>query len=164
MGLTITLPESGSPSAYCTRSDIEDAFGVTNVSKWADLDDDQDAGKIAARITRAIAEASSIVDTKLRRSVYVVPVERAEGEDDYDPGFVNVVATLAGVWLYEARGVQDFDPDTGRATHRLAFNKKEAHNYLRGLVAGVGEANLRMVGTDGPAVVSSDEWDDAEDE
>ena len=44
---------------YCTRDDIEDQFGAVNVAKWADMDNTQDADRIASRIAGAISQVSA---------------------------------------------------------------------------------------------------------
>ena len=111
--------------AYSTRSDIEDVFGVDEVSKWADLDNDANATKITNRIARAIEVADEKVDAALRGGAIAVPV----------PGssvlITNIAAILAGVWLYDARGVVDFDPETGKAQHRLHFQRAGAMRKLK---------------------------------
>lgn len=116
---------------YATRSDVEDVFGVVNVDKWADLDDDDDAGKITARITRAILVATARVDDFLRGGPYtiqftapiVVPI-------------VDITAKFAGTWLYAARGVADFDEEIGKAQDRLQFVRAEAWKDLKNIRSG----------------------------
>jgi len=127
--------------AYITKSNIEAVFGVTNVTKWADLDNDGDATKIAARIAVAIAWAENEVDSRLRKSIYTIPFDTAPVD------IVDVTANLAGVWLYENRGVQDFNPDTGMAVHRLTWNRKRAYNTLREILAGIRTLDADMTAT-----------------
>ena len=55
---------------YCVRADIEQFFGTVAVGKWADLDGDADATKIAARIAAAIEWAGNEIDATLRGGPY----------------------------------------------------------------------------------------------
>ena len=52
--------------AYITRDVLEVVFGTANIARWADLDGDGNAEKIAERVNFAILTASSYVDTILR--------------------------------------------------------------------------------------------------
>ena len=117
--------------AYAIRTDVEAVFGVENAEKWADLENDQVAADITARIAAALAFAEDEIDNRLRGGPYVVPlttpVERI---------IVDVAAKLAGVWLYESRGVADFDPETGRPQHKLHWHKKDASRKLDDLLSG----------------------------
>lgn len=115
---------------YCTQQDVKDLFGNNNVVKWADLDNDQDATKISDRIDRAIAWADNEIDSLLRQSVYAIPFVAPVPLD-----IKNVSATLAGVNLYENRGIQDFDPETGKAVHRLIYHKERAYKTIRQILA-----------------------------
>lgn len=119
---------------YCTREDIEDNFGIINVEKWADLDNDADQTKIAARIDHAIYIASAQIDGALRKTFYVVPLE--PNGSYLDPVIVDICAIFAGVYLYEARGVSDFDPDSGQIVHRLKYNKQYAQDTLQKILLG----------------------------
>ena len=145
--------------SYCDRTDIEAIFGIQNVAKWADLDNDQDAEKVEARIDKAIAFADNKIDDRLRRSVYTVPLEGA-GDEDPPSSVVDMAATFAGVWLYESRGVMDFDPDTGIARHQLSYQKKAVETKLRNILSGVETIDCIRSGTDIPELHSDDLEDD----
>lgn len=136
--------------SYCTRSDIEDLFGPVNVAKWADLDNDQTAAAITARIERAIVVSSAKINDRLRGGPYLLPIV---GDP---PTLVNLCASLAGLWLYESRGVQDFSPETGVPMHRLRWFSEQAEKTLRDLRAGVLrlDATLAGYGTTAPIVVN----------
>lgn len=114
--------------AYCVRVDIETLFGVNNVTNWADLDNDADAGKITARITAAIAAADDFIDSFLRDGPYELPLA-----DDAAavPILVRDVATrLAGTTMYSARGVLDYD-ENGDPVNRLQWHRDQAETNLQ---------------------------------
>jgi len=135
---------------YCTQADIEDLFGAVNVAKWADLDNDIDATKIAARVARGITVASAQVDDRLRGGPYALPITGSPTT------LVNLAAMLAGVWLYESRGVQDYSPDGGYPVHRLRWFSEQADKTIKELRAGTLrlDAPLAVTGTSCPFVVN----------
>lgn len=108
---------------YCTRSDVEAVFGPHNIQTWADLDNDLDEDKIEARVAAAIDYATHTIDSKLARSIYYLPLQLEDGTGAAPPIVVNICAKLAGVWLYECRGVDDWDPErTASQGHRLRIH------------------------------------------
>lgn len=128
--------------SYCARSDIEARFGVAEVQKWADLDNNDVAASVTARITAAIAFAENEINDRLRRGPHVIPFEEPPPSK-----IVSVCASLAGIWMYESRGVVDYNPETGAAMHRHHWTKRDAHRALREIRAGIIVLDL----TDGPA-------------
>lgn len=125
-------------SAYCTTDDLEQKWGATNLDKWADLDNDQDAVKMAARKAKAIEVASESVNDQLRGGPYVIPFSDAPATPIL---IVEVACQLAGVWLYENRGVQDYNTEDGSPVHRLSWHKKDARKKLLQLKAGTVKIN-----------------------
>ena len=121
-------------STYCTRAQIEAIYGATNVEKWADLDEDDDAANITARITDAIAVASEEIDDIARMSEFQIPL--ADSDSATPVTVRNTAATLAGIILYENRGTQDFNPRTGEPFHRLAFKRTQVRRFLAELRKG----------------------------
>lgn len=120
--------------SYIAQANIESKFGKNNVAIWADLDNTQVEADITARIVTAITFADEMVDNILRHARYTLPITNTSG---FTPKIiVDVVASLAGVWLYENRGVQDFDPESGKPQHRLHWTKADAHETLRKLRMG----------------------------
>lgn len=118
--------------SYCTRSDIETRFGAANVRKWADLDNSNDDTTISDRIDAAIQSVQdSQIDPALRCGPYTMPMS-----DPVDPLITDIAARLAGVWLYEARGVEDINEITGQPNHRLAWAKKDALRMLAMVQSG----------------------------
>ncbi len=120
--------------SYIARTDLEDKFGKKNVEVWADLDSAGVVADIAARIVTAIAFADETVDNALRHGRYTLPVTNTAGNTPL--AIIDIAASIAGVWLYENRGVQDFDPDTGKPQHRLHWQRANAHKMLKELRMG----------------------------
>lgn len=114
--------------AYCVRTDIETLFGVSNVTSWADLDNDQDAGNITARITAAIATSDDFIDSYLRDGPYGLPL--ADDADAVPVLIRDISARLAGTNLYSARGILDYD-EQGEPENRLQWHREQAIENLQ---------------------------------
>jgi len=126
--------------------DVTDG-GVT----WVAVEDAAEA-----RTMRAIASATAEIDDTLRDGPYVVPLE-PNGEE-YPQTLVDLCASLAGVWLYEARGVQDFDEATGAPTHRQGWRRDYARRVMKRLLAGTLVIDCTKVcDTDAPQAVKAEE-------
>ncbi len=113
-------------STYATQAQVESIFGTDNIATWLDMDNDgsEDTG----RMTRSIAVASEMIDDVIRCTAYVVPLANASAA--ISPTISDLAATLAGLWLYESRGSQDFHPQTGVPNHRLAWKRTYADQTL----------------------------------
>mgnify|MGYP001217216230 CR=1 FL=1 len=122
-------------ASYCTRSDVEGLYGSRNVAVWADLNNDQDATIQAAAIARAIETASELIDSKLRNTVYSIPMRDHNGST---PVLIReIAATLAGVALFTARGgSMTRDEETGAAVHRYSARELWAETVLEELRLG----------------------------
>jgi|ERR1700722_952469 len=100
---------------YAAQSDIEDIFGVTNVAIWSQLDPTQPPGTADVdRIQRALDYADAKIVSFFRNyGNYVTPLAPQNND-------VTLVtrwdATLAGVWLYESRGLRDDTKDGNKYT------------------------------------------------
>ena len=106
-------------STYCTQSQVEDVFGIENVKLWSDLDNSGSTD--TDRITRAIAVVSERIDDVIRVTNYKVGL--LNEDDAISVSVSDLAATLAGIWLYEARGSRDFNTETGEVTHRLEYKR-----------------------------------------
>lgn len=126
--------------AYCTRSDIEDVYGIENVKKWADLDSNGDSERIAARILRSISFADDRIDNSLRDGLYAVPFA-----SPVPTTIARLSAEIAGLWLYEARGAEDVDEVTGIPRHRYRHRSQEISRELRKIQAGQIRLNATTV-------------------
>lgn len=135
--------------AYSTRVDVEEIFGIKNVAQWADLDNDRNETDIASRITKGIAVSDAFINNRFRRTRYRIPVVCSTSPET----LVDIAAKLAGVWLYENRGIRDVDPDSGNPKHALMWHKKEANRLLDQIISGaieldapqVSEAKIKVV-------------------
>ncbi len=121
-------------SGYCAQSNVEDVFGIENVKQWSDLDGSGSAD--TARITRACDVASEMIDDALRTTNHKIPHVKKSDSDNPSDTIVNLAATFAGIWLYEARGVQDYNPSTGAIVHRLEFIRQRAEAMLEDIRTG----------------------------
>lgn len=116
---------------YCTRQDIENIFGRSNVEQWADVNNNSATPEIASRIEWAINLAGSELDARMRGGVYAVPFT----DEPFDTLWVNAVARLAGVLLYEGRGITDVDT-FGRPVHPLSTHRDMAYEFVRKVRGG----------------------------
>ncbi len=115
--------------AYCIRADVEKQYGVDNVAKWADLNNNDVAAEITAQIIAAIVEADNEIDSRLRLGPYVIPFVIPP------VGIVSLSAEYAGFWLYSQRGVSDFDAEGG-AQDQLQHQRNHFEKTIRDILAG----------------------------
>jgi phage gp36-like protein len=92
-------------SAYCSKSDIEARFGVSNVLLWATLSTDDNSVVQAARIATAIAVATDELDEVLR---CVSAIESKLPITTVPDSVKDKVAIRAGYWLYSFRATDDY--------------------------------------------------------
>lgn len=115
--------------SYAALSDIQMVFGSTNVDKWADLNND---GNTAARIAWALDLATREIDERLRRGPYEVPFPTV-------PDTIrDMAAQLAGVYLYNSRGITD----TEDAPNPVRWHEKDVKNKLREIQTGLRKLDL----------------------
>ena len=115
----------------CARGDVEQVYGNTNTATWADLNNNQNSSEITSRINYHIAIADNYIRSVLTQGAWVMPVE-----GDTIPAILAYnCARLAGVLLYEGRGVTDYDPK-GRAIHQLSNHKNGVDSFLKSVVYG----------------------------
>lgn len=123
---------------YCTVTDLNNAFGSTNVTKWADVNNTLVQADIDARIEWAIANADDYLNSKLRKSRYQFPLA---DDSDIPPILARMSAYYAGVLLYESRGVTDVGPD-GKTQHALTAQKNSVDEFIR----DIHSRRLELVG------------------
>lgn len=140
--------------AYCTRADIEQVFGPENVRKWAELDGDANSTNVTNRIADAIKYAGVDIDDALRGGAYAVPF------DPVPTKIVDLCRRMAAVRLYEARGVQDVNEDTGAPMHRLMWHKRDCEKQLKEIRTGRMRIDAVLIRSTAPAVVKQEIGDE----
>jgi len=95
-------------------------FGRDNINKWADLDNDGDDATIANRIEYAITWAEAHF-TSLVCKGRTLPVS---------PVVDDVIARLAGIWLYDSRGIAEEDAEKSPIAHHRKYCEKWMKAYL----------------------------------
>lgn len=112
---------------YIAAQDLYDECGESNVIKWSQLDPDSQATTADTdRIARAIQQAESEVESRLRRR-FAIPLTGTNGTLPYE--VKSWCAKLACVWLYELHGVVD-------ETNRHSSKRAEAREAISQVLAG----------------------------
>lgn len=146
-----TEAEAPDLDAYCDREDIEQIYGASNVASWADLENESDAGEIAAKINWACVAATNRMNDRLRDGPYEVPFD-----EPYSEQLVEMTARLAGVLLYDARGIIDMGQD-GEPIHQLSAHRRAVMSFVMDVLSGrIHFASLDRV-ADYPQAVSLDD-------
>jgi hypothetical protein len=112
------------------RQTLEDIFGPDNIVLWADLNNKQNQAFIERRITAAIAFANARF-TELTTSGPVVDPDSVTVKD--------VIAKLAGIWLYESRGINEDDASKSPVFHHKKYINEWVQSHLHGRL-GVARA------------------------
>lgn len=136
-GLTLTIEydvvfgeETGATLEWTSRGEIENMFGLTNVTQWADLENQGVTADIADRIQWAVEEATEEARMRLRGSS--VDLEALQCA----PRPLRLATTrVAGLLLYESRGIKDVDEE-GHGMHRLSWHSKRADKFFQQVRAG----------------------------
>lgn len=120
---------------YCNKTDIENAYGPTNVSVWADLNNKgatTGATEIAARIAWSISAAADEFDDQMRQTHYKIPLRNAAGTIPNTVRLLN--AKLAGVLMFESRGVKKVIDQ--QPVHELMWARQEYEREVRAILTG----------------------------
>ena len=133
---------------YAERTDIDNVFGSINVDQWADLNNNQDAQEIADRVEWALETAHAKLNNRLRGGRYAIPFEAP-----VDPQIVNLEAQLAGLALYDSRGVGD-DEDTQDTFSKL---RKSLWQEVSKIRAGQIRLDVTDVATSVPQVIAEND-------
>ena len=130
---------------YAERADIEFIFGKTNTVKWADVDNEstpdetQEPEAIGKRICWALAQSRAHFDDRLLGGMYAIPFVSTPGAD-YPQQIISMSARLAGVMLYDARGIVDATGEPMSDT--ITPHRKMVNKFLTGLLAGTVQLSL----------------------
>ncbi len=98
IGTPITTPPA--TGSYIDQSDIKNVFGEDNIVKWSNLDNDGSTAD-TNRIQKGIDWAETYTENRFRNGRYAVPFSSAPEQ------LQDIMAKLAGIWLYESRGLTD---------------------------------------------------------
>lgn len=131
--------------SYCDRPNVEDIFGIDNVIKWADLDNNRVAESIQARVDWACARATVDIDAQFRGSRYKVPFVAP-----YDSSVVHLTAIRAGLLLHDNRGVT---ANESASSDPFAMMRKEFTDTIKKVKRGVLRFDLVDNATLAPQVL-----------
>lgn len=113
--------------SYCDQNDVENVFGANNIISWSNLDNEM-ATANTVRIQKAIDVAEEHIDNRFRNSRYAVPFSGTIPEVITD-----MAAKLAGVWLYQSRGIDESDEEEKGKISRIKDSvDKDIGLYLSG--------------------------------
>ena len=116
---------------YCDDDDLDDRYGSGNVTAWADTEGDGTG--VSDRKTLACTIATAQVDARLENSNqnFKVPITGTV------PTLIEDAAVkLAGYWLSTARGVRDYDRETGQPLTPLYADYVDAMTTLDKIANG----------------------------
>ncbi len=91
---------------YGSAQGLYDQWGRQNIRKWADLENHDEASYIDGRIAWALGKADTTINSRLAEARYVIPFA-----EPYDDLIVDLANRIAGLRLYDARGITDSDDD-----------------------------------------------------
>lgn len=146
---------------YTNTTLIADRFGVDNMHLWlcAAGDDKEEPTDYAMRAYNLIAAAEAEIDRRVHGLFVNAPYE-----EPLPAVIVEVATILAGIKMYEWRGVDDVDPESGERFHRLRGEKRDVDKLLKRIAMGdITEARLTtptmvpIAGGDTPAYVNTGE-------
>jgi len=136
--------DPGLTSRYSSSQCLYDKFGQDNILRWATFSDAETEEVILDRIQNALCYADNYVDDAIRGGPYVLPFS-----SPIPSTIVDIACTVAGVHLYEARGIEDFEEAGGR----LANLQREKMLQLTAIKSGraqlpsiTGHNHLNVVG------------------
>lgn len=149
---TMATASAVTTGSYISESDIDDMFGVENVTRWSQLDPDL-VSRDTSRVSRAIERAESHIDDRFRGSQYVVPITGTSGV----PSKVKEWACKrAGVWLYMSRGHLDEGSVADDEATRMQKIYESVNDEIDLYVSGAWRLNAAREDNDqptGPRVV-----------
>ncbi len=129
--------------AYITQADISNSYGIANVCKWSNVDGTTTTVNLA-RIATAIAVAENHVENRFRGGKYAIPFVALSF-----PLYVvkDWCAKLAGIWLYEHRGLWDAN-DEGNLLEDM---RKRVENEMDKYLAGEAQFDAQLATAGSPS-------------
>lgn len=141
---TVANPTVTVTGRYATLAGMQRRFGAVSINKWAAVNGEGDPLATANAIQEAVNYADAYIDSALMESVYTPPFPSAT-QDEVPTLIKQLANTLAGVHLYEAQGVVDFNQADGQPQHRFSY----AHKYVVRQLGMIKNGLLRLVLDDG---------------
>ena len=143
---------------YIVQSDIENVWGVDNVTKWANLDNADNLTALS-RINASITYAEAVINDRFRAGgVYTVPL--SGNSTNALAVITDMAAKLAGIWLYRSRGVMDRATASDKMTavmEEIFGDGKKKKGMLHEYASGVFEIDAAKSSsssrTDAPSVI-----------
>ena len=139
MGLQVILN-----GRYIKSTDLENFFGFRNIITYSRLDGTETT-RDGNRVQAAIDYAEDYVDDRLRNGPYVIPLPQAPSALKT---IIDIVVRIAGVWLYQSRGVRDDDENDKMQAHR-----DRAEEMLNMILSGQMKLDAPRTGTQPTAMV-----------
>ena len=133
--------------ALPVRADVEQVYGIANVSQWADLDNDGDATKITNRINWAISRGYDYILGRLSKRFDISTFV------NYPSVIFQLIAKRAGIELYTSpRGIVDGDAATAQLNAMSLQIEAQLDQILSGQLQLLDAPALP---SDGPGVYNS---------
>lgn len=128
---------------YTDSTKVSARFGVDNLHLWlcAVGDDQEEPVDYAVRAWQFIDEAEKEIDRRVNG--YFVDTEYGLNNAVVPSVIVDIATKLAGIKMYEWRGVDDVDPDTNQRQHRLRAEQRDVDKTIKKIAMGeIKEARL----------------------
>lgn len=123
---------------YTDSWEVEKMYNRENVRMWLSIPggDDEDSVDFALRAWEFIDEAERQVDAEISGPFFNGDGLVSDFVNGVPPVIKNVATMLAGVMMYEARGVVDYDTNTSNVSHRLQWHRKRAERLMKSIRNG----------------------------
>jgi hypothetical protein len=123
-------------SYFAQISDLQNRYGVLNMSIYADLNNDGNSTTINNRLNLALSNADSWVYGFLRKSKYDRALPTIVDSNGNIPlELTNAAVMYAGWWLVTARGTRDYDKD-GKPLNHLYCDYMESEKMMKLIAEG----------------------------
>jgi hypothetical protein len=131
--MAIELTPIPASDTYSADEDIYNAYGVENVDSWASLSANATSDEITARKAWSRGEAKILIEEVLSAADLEIPA--TAGNFTYFASLPSIEAELAGVLLYQSRGIRDQQSNPGDADGAMQGHYDRALARLGRLVA-----------------------------
>jgi hypothetical protein len=119
-------------NVYCEQEDLELMYGVSNIRKWADLDNNGDEDIIVARIDWSCETSTEYINSRLMNGPYEIPFSTGSG-GTLPIIIINLAAMYGGMLLYDGRQVVSAKSDE---RDQLSRQRKDFDRFIRQIFKG----------------------------